>query len=219
MLQNTGFLAGASPALMSALESLADRVDLKKGETLFSQGDTGDSFYSILNGELELSVLSADGRKLSLALMRDGECLGEISLFDPEVRTATAIALSDTSLYRVASKDLMRKVAETPELSVDLLMLAGRRMRWMSGQISEQALLPLSARLARRVLYLCANVPEGEVLKMSHAALADYVGATREAVSRLVSDWKKQGVIDASRSGVIILDKEALEDIADFPFL
>lgn len=215
MLRDTGFLANASPVLMAVLEEIASQTSLQKGKMLFSQGDTGDAFYVVTSGALEVSVISAEGRRLSLCVMRQGEGLGEISLFDPsEVRTATATAIEPTELLRVDGETLRRKVASNPELAVELLRLAGRRMRWMSGQISEQALLPLAARLARRLLYLTAR-HEDFTLQMSHARLADFVGATREAVSRLLSDWKRDGHVELSRGGIRVADRDALENIAE----
>ncbi|MDD9923600.1 MAG: Crp/Fnr family transcriptional regulator [Boseongicola sp.] len=214
MLRDTGFLANASPALMDVLKRVSQTVELNTGEILFSQGDSGDTFYVVTNGALDVSVVSEDGRKLSLCIMRNGEGLGEISLFDPSERTATATALEPTTLNRISAGDLRDAVTEEPQLAVDLLMLAGRRMRWMSNQISEQALLPLSARLARRLIYLTNSAGPDAKLEMSHARLAEFVGATREAVSRMLSDWKKDGIVELTRGGLTVEDDEALEIIA-----
>ncbi len=220
MLRNTGFLASASPALMETLENLATEVSLKKGETLFSHGDSGDAFFVVASGSLDVNVVSAEGRKLSLCVMRKGEALGEISLFDPSERTATATAIEPTKLQRIAAADLKRAIENDPALATDLLMLAGRRMRWMATQISEQALMPLSARLARRILYLvAASESPDATLVMSHARLAEFVGATREAVSRMLSDWKKDGLVELSRGGLQIIDQTGLEDLADADLL
>lgn len=215
MLRDTGFLAQASPALMDILEELARPIELSKGDTLFSQGDTGDTFYVVTTGALDVSVVSAEGRKLSLCIMREGEGLGEISLFDPSERTATATALEPTSLRAIAANDIRKAIEDQPDLAIDLLMLVGRRMRWMSSQISEQALLPLSARLARRIIYLSASTPSGQTLEMSHARLAEFVGATREAVSRMLSDWRKEGLVELSRGGISVEDKQGLDDLAE----
>lgn len=214
MLRNTGFLSHASPSLLRALEALATEVRVAPGACLFEQDDEGDAFYEVLDGELEISVLSDEGRKLSLCVMRPGECLGEISLFDTDVRTATATALSPTRLRRIGRVELHREIARDPELAVELLTLAGRRMRWMSTQIHEQVFLPLQTRLARRVLYLVGGEERNGRIAMSQAQIADFTGATREAVARTFSEWKRSGVIHVSRGAIKVADRGRLTAIA-----
>lgn len=195
------------------LEGLAtDRV-LVTDEVLFEQGDPGDALFAVIEGAIEVSVLSADGRKLMLDVMRPGALLGEIALFDPGTRTATAVALEPTRLRRLRNADLMSAIRKTPDLAVDLITLAGRRMRSMGVQYEEQVFLPLPTRLARRLLYLTSTTP-GATISMSQTQLAEFVGATREAVSKTLGDWKRRGVIKANRGALTILDMDALSALA-----
>ena len=125
---DSGFLSHASDELMSVLKSVSSEIQLSAGQVLFEQGDEGDALYAILNGALEFSVLSEDGRKLSMDVMREGALFGEIALFDPGVRTATATALEPSRLARVRNADVLKGVHETPGLAVDLIRLAGMRL-------------------------------------------------------------------------------------------
>lgn len=211
MLPKTGFLTEASPALHAMLEDLARPVSLESGEVLFSQGDRGDTLYAVTTGSLEISVLAEDGRRLALDVMRAGAVFGEIALFDPGPRTATATAQGSTTLLGIRNAEVMRAIGSDPELARDLIHLAGQRMRWMSRQITEQAFLTLQSRLARWVLYLSDNETP---LNLSQAHLAEYVGATREAVSKTISSWKKQGIASYGREGLRVLDLPALQSIA-----
>ncbi len=211
---DSGFLSHASDELMSVLKSVSSEIQLSAGQVLFEQGDEGDALYAILNGALEFSVLSEDGRKLSLDVMREGALFGEIALFDPGVRTATATALEPSRLARVRNADVLKGVHETPGLAVDLIRLAGMRMRWMNMQLSEQVFLPVPTRLARKILHLIGT--EGPDLHLSQAELAEFVGATREAVSKTLSGWRKSGVIEASRGGLKVLNRSALKALAGF---
>jgi CRP/FNR family transcriptional regulator, cyclic AMP receptor protein len=213
-LPETGFLSAASAPLREMLESQASEVRLSNGEVLFEQGDTGDAFYAIVEGALEFSILSASGRKLSLDLMRPGAVFGEIVLFDPGPRTATATAAEPSRLRRLRNRDILAQIRQQPELAGDLLRLAGQRMRWMNLQLNEQVFLPMPVRLARKLLYLAPDGGNGR-LALSQAELAEYVGATREAVSKTLSNWKRSGLIEISRGGVQILDRSALGLLAE----
>lgn len=212
MLTSTGFLSSASDALRAAVAALATEVRLDPGEVLFEQGDEGDALFAITHGALEISVVSLDGRKLSLDVLKPGDILGEIAFFDPGARTATATALEATKLLRIRNRDMTRAIRENPELGIDMIHLAGRRMRWMNSQLSDQVFLPLSVRLARKLIYLTADGTE--TLRMSKSDLAEFMGTTREAVSKTLGDWKRAGIVDAPRGALTIVDRAALEALA-----
>ncbi len=215
-LPKTGFLSGASTELRNMLRGQASEVHLLTGETLFEQGDNGDALYAVASGLIEISVLALDGRKLGLAVMRPGALFGEIALFDPGERTASATALEDSEVLRVRNSDVLAQIRRNPELAVDMIHLSGQRMRWMGRQLREQVFLPMPTRLARKVLYLTAERPHAPTkLNLSQAELAEFVGATREAVSKTLAAWKRIGVVKATRGGLIVLDRSALKVLAD----
>ena len=214
-LPETGFLAAASSELKSVLGDLAKEVKLDVGDTLFDEGEEGEALFAILDGALEVSVLSSEGRKLALDVMRTGELFGEIALFDPGVRTATVTAVEPTTVLRIRNTDILREVKRTPEMAIDLIQLADRRMRWMHLQLREQVFLPMPTRLARKILHLSADSgSDPRPLKLSQSDLAGLVGATREAVSKTLATWKRLGIVEAGRGGLKIRDIEALESLA-----
>ncbi len=215
-----GFLSTASAALTDMLAGLATEHKLDKGQVLFETGDPGDALFGVVEGALEISVYSEDGRKLSLDIMRPGAVLGEITLFDPGPRTATATALEPSCLRRVRHSDVLAEIRKSPDLAIDLIHLAGQRMRYMNRQLNEQVFLPVPLRLARKILYLTQASSDSAAgdpvrLKLSQSELAEFVGATREAVSKTLSSWKKVGVVEATRGGLNVLDRDALELIAE----
>ncbi|MEH6646302.1 Crp/Fnr family transcriptional regulator [Sulfitobacter sp.] len=214
-LPKVGFLSGASTELREMLREQATEISLEVGEILFEQGDKGGALFAVSAGSLEISVLAQDGRKLGLAVMRTGALFGEISLFDPGDRTATATAVEPSTVLRVGNSDVLDQVRKNPEFAVDMIHLAGQRLRWMGQQIHEQVFLSMPTRLARKVLYLSLEHANGLTkLNMSQAELAEFVGATRESVSKTLAEWKRIGLIEASRGGLVVLDRSALTVLA-----
>ena len=213
---NSGFLSEASEGLRAMLAAQAVEVALERGEVLFEQGDEGDALYAILEGTLEASFLAMSGRKLSLSLMRPGEVFGEIALFDNGPRTATITAAEPSRVLRVRQRDVMKQIGQHPDLAVDMIRLAGLRMRWMGAQLNEQVFLPMPVRLARKLLLLAGqqDTPTARIT-LSQSELAEFVGATREAVSKTISTWKRSNVVEASRGGLQIHDFDALKQLAD----
>lgn len=215
-LPHSGFLAEASPRLRQMLAAQASEVRLARGEVLFKQGDTGDALYAVIDGAMEVSILSFDGRKLSLDLLAPGAVFGEIALFDPGTRTATVTATEPARLLRVLSADVLRELHAHPELAIDMIRLAGQRMRWMGRQLKEQVFLPVPTRVARKLLHLAPRQgAQTGAVRLSQAELAEYVGATREAVSKTLAVWKRQGIVDVTRGHVSIRDFPTLETLAD----
>lgn len=208
-------LRGASVALKEMMRELAVPVDLNPGDVLMEQGEHGDAFYAVLSGSLEFSVISYDGRKLSLDVMHKGALFGEIALFDPGPRTATVTALEPARVVAIKNADVLKAVRKSPDLAIDMLRLAGQRMRWMGSQLNEQVFLPLPARLAKKVLHLTAHSDAAQpVLALSQADLAEFVGASREAVSKSLSRWNRGGIISLTRGGLRVLDRDALLALA-----
>lgn len=208
-LPRKGVLEDASSSLIDLLTFIASPLSLKAGEHLFQQGDEGDTLYAVETGLLEISVLSAEGRKLSLDLVRSGSVFGEIALFDPGPRTATVTSLEPSALVSVKRSDLVREIINKPELGIELMELAARRMRLFSEQLHQQAFLKMSERLARNILHL-TEFTESQELALSQSELSNFSGASREAVSRTLADWRQSGIVDIQRNRIRILDRNAL---------
>lgn len=208
-------LSGASPELLALIDGGLAPVSLAAGQTLFDQGEFDDRLYLLDDGLLEVSVLSAGGRRLALNQLRPGSVFGEIAIFDPGPRTARVDALAPSRLRAIRQGTLMTGLSDVPDLAEELLRIAGRRMRWMSRQVEDQVFLPPASRLACKLLYLAG---EGNEVVLSQASLADYVGVTREVVSKTLSDWRRSGIVALSRGRISLIDRDALFEImtADF---
>ena len=89
-----------------ALRASMVEVTFPKGGVIFSEGDGGDRLYVVLEGKVKLGVSSSDGRENLLSVQGPGEMFGELSLFDPGPRTATATALTDCRLFGLGHEDL-----------------------------------------------------------------------------------------------------------------
>jgi CRP-like cAMP-binding protein len=82
--------------------------------------------------------------------------------------------------------------------------------------LNEQVFLPMPIRLARKLLHLSSLQDDPtERITLSQSELAEFVGATREAVSKTISIWKRDNVVEASRGGLLIHDIEALRALAE----
>lgn len=200
--------------MRAVIDRVATRVVLPDGAVLFRKGEDADSFYILDDGEIEISVTSVDGKKLSLEVLTTAEIFGEIGLFAGR-RTADATALSPAKLRRVRRTDVLAAIRTEPDLALQMIDLLCARLRSVSEKLEERAFLPLPARLARRFLHLSEKYADrGGTIPMSQADLADFAGATREAVAKALGVWRARGWIALSRGSVSIVDRAALEILA-----
>jgi CRP-like cAMP-binding protein len=204
-------LAVATQELRAVIEAVAVRRRLRGGEVLFAQGEAGDAFYVIEQGKIEISVHSRDGRKLALDILRDGDVFGEIALFGGE-RTATATALVDCTLRQIRRGEVLAALRQQPALALDFIEVLCDRLRVISRKLEERAFLPVPVRIAKRLLYLDAKLSDADGgLRVSQSDLADFVGATREAVAKTLALWRAHGWVALSRGAIRIVDRAALE--------
>lgn len=204
-----------SDTLADALNALSVVHVVARGQDLFRQGDAGDAIYLLKSGSLEVSTLSEDGRKLALNILRGGDIFGEIALLDGGRRSATVTALEDSVALRVSRQRMLSEFSTNPGLAMELMGLLIQRVRWISGQLENHALNSLEIRLARRLIYLAEQLPDGHGhIAVSQSELADHVSATREAVSKKISQWKLLGVVDIGRGKIYVLNGRALYEIA-----
>lgn len=205
------FFLDASQELRRLFEKGFVTRNIAAGETLFEQGDFDDRLYVLDEGLLEVSIYSVAGRKLSLNLLRPGSVFGEIAMFDPGPRTARIAAVEESRVRSLSKSAVLDATLKEPHLSAELLSFAGKRMRWLSQQVEQQVFLPPAARLAAKVLYLAS---ESGQIRMSQAQLADFVGVTREVVSKTLAEWQREGFVTVSRGKIAVIAPDALEGIA-----
>ena len=129
VLARSGLFQGVEPEAAEALAKDMETVEIRRGEILFSEGETADSLYVVLFGKLKLGHRAADGRQNLVAIMGPTDIVGELSLFDPGPRTATATAVTDVRLARLNKVSLRPWLNNRPEIAEHLLRVLARRLR------------------------------------------------------------------------------------------
>ncbi|MDQ1632532.1 MAG: family transcriptional regulator, cyclic receptor protein, partial [Frankiaceae bacterium] len=118
----------AEDARKALAEQLERRVE-RRGAMVFAEGEAGDSVYIVLNGKVKISRRSGDGRENLLAVLGPGDIFGELSLFDPGPRTATASAVTDIEVASLEHSALRPWLGRRPEAAELLLKVLARRLR------------------------------------------------------------------------------------------
>jgi CRP-like cAMP-binding protein len=205
--------AGLGEEAIRSIAGLCTRRQLQASEVLFQKGDKGDALYGVRRGRVRIETGTASGGRLTLNVLGPGDLFGEIALFDGQPRTADAIAAEPSELFMVRRSDFLSYLEREPRITVRLLEMLCQRIRWVSDRMEEAVLLPLHARLARR---LCALADDfGSEVHISQEELGIFVGAARESVNRQLQEWRRAGIIELRRGRILLLDGDRLKAVAN----
>lgn len=185
------------------------------GQTVFLKGSPGHGMMAVLEGQVRISAPSRDGKEIVLNTIHPGEVFGEIALLDGRDRTADATALSDCEILVLERRDVLPFLEQNPKVCLQLLEVLCDRLRRTTEQVEDILFLPLPSRLAKALLRLVREPPGATELKVSQRELGAMVGGTRESVNKCLNEWQRKGIIALRALTIVIVDSDALEEIAE----
>jgi CRP/FNR family transcriptional regulator len=206
-------LDGETAELLAA--ALTTRA-VVRGHVVFEEGDPGDRLFIVLDGKTKISRAAADGRENLLAVLGPGEMFGELSLFDPGPRTATASAVTDSTLASLDHDDLRPLLLDQPGVAVQLLRALAQRLRRTNEAMADLVFSDVPGRVAKALLDLAERFgdEEGEGVRVRHdltqEELAQLVGASRETVNKALSEFANRNWLRLDGRSVLLLDRERL---------
>ena len=221
VLERSAMFEGLAKESMEQLIKTVRTVKMGTGKVLFRKGDLANGCYFLIDGILKVSILMAEtDEETLLALVGQGDVIGEMSLVDRKPRSATITALKDSHLVHLSHIDFYKLADKDTEIYRHLLRYMSLRIRLANDRLEEQK-KSLTVRLAvmflRMVDAFGEELPDGRILvrhKMSQAEMARMIVAARENVNRQLSSWKKEAVISRISSYYCVNDIEALQAIA-----
>ena len=176
-------------------------ADLKKGETIFSQGDAANAVFYVQKGRIKLTVISKRGKEATVALLGAGNFLGEecIAGIQPQ-RMATAVAITPATVLRIERQEMVRVLHEEQLFSeVFVAYLLSRNAR-IQEDLVDHLFNSSEKRLARALLLLAQfgkeGTPDTVIPKISQETLAEMIGTTRSRVSFFMNRFRKLGFIE-----------------------
>lgn len=217
VLSRSALFSGLTPEATEPARAAMKQLAVRRGQTVFIEGEPGDSLYVLVQGKIKLSRSSSDGRENMLAVLGPGEVFGELSLFDPGPRTATATAVVDSTLAHLENSALQPWIDDRPEVAERLLMVLARRLRRTNNAIADLVFTDVPGRVAKALLSLAERFgsPADDGLRVTHdltqEELAQLVGASRETVNKALADFASRGWLRLDSRAVVILDRERLE--------
>lgn len=184
-----------------------------KNEMIFAFGEIGDFLGFVISGRVKISIVSDSGKEIILDYLGRGDCIGEMSIFDNNTRSADAIATTPVTLALISKNDYIKFDHLIPRISIKIASIVSKRLRIANRRFESIISMPLSKRVAD-FLISCCDKSENYKINYTQKELGDLLGAQRESITRVLSKMKSQGIFRKSeKKREMKIDRDKLEKI------
>ena len=215
------YFRGLDAAALDAVDARVRARTYAPDEAVYRAGEPADALYVVAEGRVRLSQVTVDGSETVTDVLVPGELFGAMSTLGEPSHRQSASALVGSCVLRIGQGDFRGLLLEQPRVALRVLDDVAARLARAHTDIGGQGTDTVPQRVARALLRLADKLgedrgPRGVMLEvpLSRADLAGLARSTPESVSRVMSRWKKDGVVDSGRRWTSLLDRAALEEVA-----
>ena len=179
-----------------------------KGSIVVHTGDLSDSLYVILSGRVKVFISDDDGKEFILSTISPGDYFGEVAL-DGGPRTASIMTQEVCRFFIIPKVEVKALIERHPDFARDLIGRLIRKIRNMADSVHNLALLSVYCRLLKFIEEQAAQREDGSLAteRLTQQEIAARIGASREMVSRIISDLTNCGYISVENKRIIVHKK------------
>jgi CRP-like cAMP-binding protein len=213
--------AGLGPADLDAVVAAARAVRYPKGKDVFAQDEEARAFFVLLNGRLRVMKLTPDGQQVVVRFVTEGELFGVATAMGRTTYPATATAVVDSVALAWPTSAWPGLLARHPSLAVNAMQTIGSRLQDAHTRVVELSTKQVEQRVAHALLRLAKQagrkVEAGVEIDfpISRQDVAEMTGTTLHTVSRLLSAWEGEGLVEGGRQRIVIRDPHRLFRLAE----
>lgn len=192
---------------------------IKKGEIIFREGDKLDGVFCVSEGVSKLSKLSANGKDQIIKLASKGEIMGQRSVIVEESTNLSAVAVSDMKVCFIPKEIISDTLSTNPNFAVEVLRHMAHDLKEADDVIVNMTQKTVKQRIAEAFLYLRKNYGEDSegflALRLTREDIANVVGTATESCIRVISEFKKRGLIKTSGKRIKVANEKKLLDMVE----
>jgi CRP/FNR family transcriptional regulator len=189
-------------------------------DTIFTPGDPDDQLYFLLSGTVRLYKLYGENKVATTALLRDAGVFGKLNLVEGRWQDVFAEAVTEARVASIQKASIERVIKSDPGFALKLFSSFSERLRQSDEVIESLLHREVSTRLATLLMNLGERFGENNGagvlidVRLTHQDLANMIASTREAVSKVMSELQREGVIESRNRRIAILNGEVLAEHA-----
>jgi CRP-like cAMP-binding protein len=204
------------------LEKFSDHkttLFIKKGENLMTEGNAINGLYCIRDGKGKLTKLNTNGKEQIIKFVKGGDILGQRSILSDEPVGLNATALEDMHVCFIPKQDILDTIKENGPFSLNIMKVISHQLNEANTLVSQMAQKPVKERLAETLISLediFGIDSEGCIdVTLTREEIANTIGTATESAIRLLSNLKKEGIINLINKKIKIIDKNALKNMSE----
>ncbi len=203
IVRGASLFAGLADDDIAYIAKVAKVAKFSPGEILIDQGEQEAGAYVIVGGLVKIYKMTPEGEEVNLALLGEGEIVGEMSLFNQVVRSATVEAVRETLVLDIDGRSFRELIEKKPKIAVGILNVVIQRLIKNHEKIKKLRFENLYHRVWGSLEILSDHFPGG-VINLSHEELSEIVGATRPRVTEVLNKLQEEDKIELQRQKIMV---------------
>ncbi|SDO78571.1 Crp/Fnr family transcriptional regulator [Clostridium gasigenes] len=191
--------------------NLITKKSFEKGDIIFSERELFDKLFIINNGSIKIYTYTKDGKEQILYILKEGEFLGDLNLLKNDIFKFNATALESTNMCIIHKDDFDILIKTNPEISIKILEYAHDRIASLENLVQTLTTKDVDVRLASLLINLSStfgiktDIGIEITLPLTREDMANFIGVTRETVSRKLSYFQSQNIIEIFENKIILI--------------
>jgi CRP-like cAMP-binding protein len=213
--------ADLNPEVLAEVRGAARPRQVDAAGTFFVEGDPAASFFVLVSGSVKLAQVTPEGHQVVLRLLASGDAFGGVAAFGGATYPVSAEAVTASSALEWPGDVMARLMERHPKLALNALRFVAGRLHELQVQYRQLATEKVERRVARALLRLVQQagrrIDSGVLidLPLSRDDIAQMTGTTLFTVSRIISRFEAEGILEAGRQRILIRNPHGLLKVAD----
>ncbi|MHA6288137.1 Crp/Fnr family transcriptional regulator [Maricaulis sp. CAU 1757] len=211
VIERAKLFAGLPHETVAAAADGAQVRQVDKGDVVFRQGDEATHHYIVAWGRLRLDQTTPDGKNIVLRFMGPGDLVGSVAVWRRIPYPATPLAVTETRLLVWSEARMLELMQAHAALAMNAINMIGGRIEELQERLQQVATQQVERRIAAAILRI-ANQSGRKVetgveipFSLSRQDLAEMTGTTLHTVSRTLSGWIDEGILEGRRSSRLVI--------------
>lgn len=196
---------------MNLFDKRVHKKKYKKGEQIISEFEEAESIFFVKSGIVKLTKQDENGKEMIVCIRRKGELFAEACLFNDSIYyPATATMIQSGEIFYLNSEDMEQELMLSPELAVVIIRHMSKNLTYMTSMLRDLALLDVYTKTIRTLGRLVEQFEMNKCqqknieIPLTVQEFAHIVGASRESISRVFSNLKRDGILEVQGRKIII---------------
>ncbi len=200
---------------LKEVDKLMNTKSFPEDYTIFFEGDKGENIYFLKKGKVKILKATASGKEQILEIIKPGNVFGEVVLFGFDEYPATTRTVNHVTVDILSRKKFKKHFNQNPDIAWGMLNVMAKKLYKSQHRIKNLGLRDTRGRVTSFIIDMAKeakgnsfkNVP----INISQQEIADYIGASRETVSRALNSLRKINLIDIKRNKLLVYDLDKLK--------